>query len=782
MKIQNQNYLLSYNTYTTPKPPRFTGFKPKYYDALFDEYSPNLRISEREIAKTFSGKVNTIKDFLNLEGYSFDLLSTLKDKKKTELKYLYEIASKKDLTNQIRIPANKILDFASFSHEKLKSMEPIILSQNDLHLWNYEPDYILNLAKLDDRRLNIFLELAKCNVTPHSTQAVLEDTEINWDKLVEKAKSLKELYGKDLREIEFYSNTKGQNFFLADIQLPHNPNKPDWTNYKRITVRLDDDMYPIGKQKLNTHIQSYVDNIYNKVVDRLHVFSKKDLDNTIHQVLAKCPDATEEEVLVAINKLTQFSSYKSLQPMAKQLQEQGITDFANFGELYKPFNYFVNHKCLFSLCESEEKKLGILITKNDINNAELMQKLKDSKDNPALKNVVFINLEGFADGVNLFTDNYKLPELTIKTIQDAKLIQNKDKNLTFEECVSKALNNPIETLLKKLGFQVHTIKFNNAASKEAVLEQMSPIMPTKDIIQSTIEIIADKYTVNKHSYNKTSELLAKYYQENVNIYSKQSLVDALKKLDKKFQTYLKENNLSKDNLYIIENTTLDKPKSYDIINRMYKELFNIPENKILKISDMAQINNYPENSTFLAIDDIAGTGKSLLEIGDYNKQAKNLSPKQHILFAPITATDYAVKNIQENIKTFSRDNIDKLIYLEENLAKNSYHSDIFNKFLAKLLSFKFFQIIDKGFSNQALCTSFPYMAPDNNSYVSSNLVSLFLPSEDCIKSCPDTFNELETNARYYDIFGQKKNNLKLNSNNDEIPSWIAKFKEFLFKY
>lgn len=152
------------------------------------------------------------------------------------------------------------------------------------------------------------------------------------------------------------------------------------------------------------------------------------------------------------------------------------------------------------------------------------------------------------------------------------------------------------------------------------------------------------------------------------------------------------------------------------------------------------------------------------------------------MFAPITATDYAVKNIQENIKTFSRDNIDKLIYLEENLAKNSYHSDIFNKFLAKLLSFKFFQIIDKGFSNQALCTSFPYMAPDNNSYVSSNLVSLFLPSEDCIKSCPDTFNELETNARYYDIFGQKKNNLKLNSNNDEIPSWIAKFKEFLFKY
>ena len=784
MKIQNRNYQLRYNTTQIQRAPRFTGFRPMNFDALFDEYSPNLRISEQEISKFFSEKTNIIKDFLKLEGYSFDLLLPLKDKKKTELKYLYDIASKKDLADIIRIPANRISSFASFSHEKLKSLEPIILSQNDLHLWNYEPDYILNLTKLDDKRLNIFLDLAKYHVTPHSTQAILEDTEINWAKAVQTAKSLNELYGKDLREIEFFSNTKGQNFFLVDVQLPHNPNTPDWSNYKRITVRLDDDNYPVGRQKLNTHIQSYVDNIYNKTVEKFHIFSKKDLDSTINQVLSKCPDATEEEVLVAINKLTQFSSYKSLQPLAEQLQTKGVTEFLDWGELYRPFNYFVNCKGLFSLYDSEETKLGILITKNDINNPELMNKLKQLKDDPDINNVLFINLEGFADGVNLFTDNYKLPDLAVKTIQQAKLIQKQDKNLTFAECVSSVLNDSIENPLKNLGFDVHTVKFNNPAAKKAILDQMQPIMPSKDAIQSTIETIADKYTMNRSSYNKASESLAKYYQENVNIYSKQSIVDDLKKLDDKIQAYLNENNLSKDNLYIITNTTSYKPKSFDIINRMYRELFKLPENRILHITEITQINKYPENSVFIAIDDIAGTGKSLLEIGEYDHIANKISPKQHILFVPITSTDYAIKNIQENINEMSRDNIDDLIYLKENIAKDLYHNGIFNKILSTLFSFKFSQIVKKGYSKQALCTSFPYMAPDNNSYISSNLVRLFLPSKDCIKSTPDTFGELESNSKYYEIFGQKKKNIKLNPKdyNDEVPGWFAKIKEFIFKY
>lgn len=49
------------------------------------------------------------------------------------------------------------------------------------------------------------------------------------------------------------------------------------------------------------------------------------------------------------------------------------------------------------------------------------------------------------------------------------------------------------------------------------------------------------------------------------------------------------------------------------------------------------------------------------------------------------------------------------------------------------------------------------------------------------KSIPDTFKEIEENSIYYSVFGQKKDNLKLNSFNDQVASWFEKLKDFLFK-
>ena len=184
----------------------FRGRNNFNFQPMFDEFSSLSYISDKDILKIFPEKLNIVKDFLKLDGYNIDILSSLKEKRKTEFKYLFDIASRKDIAGTIRIPAEKISDFASLSYEKLKSIEPIVLSKRDIGVWNYEPDYILNLARLDDEKLYTFVELANCNVIPSSTKAILEDNNINWGKVVEKAKALKQLYGKDLREIEFYSN------------------------------------------------------------------------------------------------------------------------------------------------------------------------------------------------------------------------------------------------------------------------------------------------------------------------------------------------------------------------------------------------------------------------------------------------------------------------------------------------------------------------------------------------------------------------------------------------
>ena len=781
MIIQNYPNNLKYNIKKTNSNSRinFQGMKPLNFESLFDDFYHIPPIDDKDIAKLFPGKMNIAKDFLNLEGYSISFINELKNKKKTEFKYLYDIASKKDLTEALRIPAHKISAFAAIRHEKLKELEPIILSKRDIGIWNYTPDYILEISKLNEKQLNIFIELAKCNVVPHTTQAITKNPNLNWEKIVQKAKALKELYGKDLREIEFYSNSKGENFFLVDIQLPHNKNKPDWLNFKRITVQLDKNINPITKNKLNSHIEKYIDSIYKKISNKLQIFTISDLNNAINEVMHKCKDATEEEIIVTIKKLTQFSSYKSMQNIGEKLKEQEVTEFANLGELYKYFNYFQKRRNLFTLNNSVNKKIGIIFTKKDATNEELMKKLKINKDNPILKNALFINLEGFSDGINLFNDNNKLSELTVNILNEAKIFQLKNKNSTFEECVSSILNNQIENPLKKLGLNVYTLKTDTPCTKSTIIEQMSPIIPTKEAIQAAIESIAEKYSFDKYDYNRQSKSIAKYYDANVNIYSKQSIIEDLKKINNKIKTYMKENNLPYENLYVIENI-LEKPKSYEIINKMYKELFNIPDNKFIKLTEIADINSLPENSTFLILDDIAGTGQSMIEIGEYYKEAPYISKKQHIIFAPISATKNGINFIQKHISDASRENCDNIIVLEENIAKNYHHENIFNNLIKRLYPTKFQNITQKGQGNQAICTAFPYMSPDNNSYISSILVRLFLPSEKCIKNLPNDFKQIEENSIYYNIFGQKKNNLKLNSYNEKTPSLLKRITNFFF--
>ena len=776
MKIQNNP--INKNVYQNLSKIDFQGRNQFLFDPFFDEFSSFYNISDKDILKLFPGKLNLVRDFLKLEDYNLDVLRCLKEKGKTEVKYLLDIASKKDAAGYIRIPAENLSDFASISHEKLKFIEPIILSKRDIGIWNYSPEYILNIAKLDDKRLDTFVELAKCNVIPNSTKGILENTNVNWDRTIEKAKSLKNLYGKDLREIEFYSNSRGDNFFLVDVQLPHREDKSDWQNFKRITVRLDNNVTPISKKKLDTNISSYVDNIYNRVCNKLQLFTKDDLNLLIKNISDICTDANEEEILLAVKKLTQFSSYKSIPLVGQKLKESGVTEFANLGEFYKYFEYFHKYKKLFTLSDSLDKKFGIIFSKNDLKNVELMKRLKDSKNNPSFKDVVFINLEGFTDGVNIFNDNKELLEKTVKILKEAKSIKN--KNLTFEECVSTVLNGSIENSLKKLGFNVITIKLDAPVSKNNIIEQINPIMPTKDLIHSTIETIADKYSPDRYTYNKYSKLIAKYYEENVNIFSKQSIIEDLKKINCKINEYIVSNNLSRDKLYVIENV-LDCPKSYNIINKMYGNLFNLPENHLIQLKNISEINKLPENSIFLILDDVVGTGKSFIEIGNYYKDAKCVSKNQHILFVPIMATNKGVKNIREHINSSSRENSDSIIYLKENLINNASNMNIFGNFFIRMLPSKFYQISDKGFGKQATCIAFPYMSPDNNSYVSANLVNLFLPSKECIKSIPDTFKEIEENSIYYSVFGQKKDNLQLNSFNDQVASWFEKLKDFLFK-
>ena len=90
---------------------------------------------------------------------------------KTEnLKYLYSLASKVDLSGYCRIELEKLPQFSEIEMHKLKEIEPLLLSKNDLGLWNYPAEYVLNFGCLDKKQQATLLNLVQCNVTPFSAK------------------------------------------------------------------------------------------------------------------------------------------------------------------------------------------------------------------------------------------------------------------------------------------------------------------------------------------------------------------------------------------------------------------------------------------------------------------------------------------------------------------------------------------------------------------------------------------------------------------------------------
>ena len=321
-------------------------------------------------------------------------------------------------------------------------LEPIISSKNDMGLWNYGPSFILSLDKCSDRQVEVMTKLAQCKVNGDCMMSIVSNPHLNWDKTVEKAQTLNKLYGKDLREISFFSNRNGENYITADIQLPHNDEKPDWLNFKRVFAKLDYDVNPVERMKSKAEIERIIDNIYGKWEKNLCLFTEKDLKKAVINIFKEVPDTNPQEILTVMQKLTQFSNYTSLKPLAEKLTEEKIISFVPDGELSKTFSYFHKFKKLFNLKDDNDGYFAYLITKNDIKNPERLKHLHSQINDERFSelNIKFINLEGWSDGVNLLGDDKKLEERTKKVLIKAKKIMNKQPKLTLQEAVEKYLN------------------------------------------------------------------------------------------------------------------------------------------------------------------------------------------------------------------------------------------------------------------------------------------------------------------------------------------------------
>ena len=330
--------------------------------------------------------------------------------------------------------------------------------------------------------------------------------------------------------------------------------------------------------------------------------------------------------------------------------------------------------------------------------------------------------------------------------------------MTFREAVNRVLNNHIETTLKDLGANVITISNDSPASKSIILEQMKPNYPSTDILKSTIEAIAQNYTNNEKAQKTLSEGLAKYFDTNLNVYSKQSIIDNMKIIHSKINDFLYENNLPQENVYLVTPSKYFTRKSFELITKMYTDLYNIPEEKIIQVENIGELNKFPKNSTFVVLDDIVGTGKSMSSIGKYAFYGKSVDTDKHILFAPISGTDFGIAYIRNIISSLNRQENDKVIYIDTNIKQPTSLKKVFGIFYHNVNKPLKYNYGTEGYENSSQCIAFPYMTPDNNSVIANDITKYFVANYKCIKNPNTDLLKIEQNAYRTSIFGKTKDN------------------------
>ncbi len=727
----------------------------KIYEAIENENKYNFQ------QKMHTRNQDIIDKLMSLPEYDEHCVEFLDDKKPTELEYLYNIASKTDEQGKLRIPGDYFLRFSKIQYGMLKALEPIMLSQNADGIWKYKPNFILSLVNnFDYNDVDFISKLAENKVDGFNSYTILNNPKLNWKKIFEKAKEINALFGEKLRSIGFWSNNKGHNFIRVEVSEMDATGKE---SIKEMRSFLDYNVNPVAGEKLSLENKLAIDKLYKTLWQKSCSKHPNELIKIINNLyFLKSQYFERADILRLLQRLTQFAEYSSLEKIANELKKENVIQICPNGGINPIMNYFYKSKNLFELSTNyEDAKIASFVTKEDIDTPEFADFVQNIKDKELTERILFINLDGWSDGLNLFRDNNNLEKLATDVLSRVEnyMYVNPEKRCyrTCDEFLNDILNGKVEDKLQKMGVNYKTIRVNAPLTPNTIWEQTLPIMPPKSVLAANIKAVANHFINNENQFDAMCERIAKYYTENLNVFSKQRIIEDMRVLNSKINNYLEENSLSRENLYcILPEVPEHYYKSFQLINKMFTELFDIPQEKNIKIFTMTELNNYPPDSTFVIIDDIAGSGASMIGIGEYVYNANRINPNQHVVFAPLVAAKSGLETIQYAIDRMERNGIDKIINIEENTYDCAQTTENFlNVFegMSKEVAKNIFG--SSGHGGGGLCTVFPYMAPDNNSTLASYIARFFLPSGKCIKNRSNELSEIEKSTYIHDIFGKK---------------------------
>lgn len=471
-----------------------------------------------------------------------------------------------------------------------------------------------------------------------------------------------------------------------------------------------------------------VEDVFNDYKNSLNDVSFGEVRDTALEV-AQETQTPKKEVLNAMQLLTQFSNVKSLFKVSEALKKENLSFFGNNAQelCYSCIDYGFSRKNIERVCSETgihksleyvlDKKMiapfefkpgpniGLILDEEKISQLELVKQSQPKEFSRLIKDksMKFFYISGWENGISIVDRTKNLAEKTKELLSIAK-----EKNLPPE----KAIDYPYLDRIKELGIKPIVIKNENPSTEISVYNQMRPErMPNVNTLFNIIE----SNTMDKAESTNISiraifnHLSAEYLKNTLSVYTPKKMSKDLKTMHSKINDYAA--NIDKEPLYIIPNKSV---KSSHFINYCYKKINNIDSSKFIYTD---QLNNYfnsknvdADKTILVFLDDCALSGNSMRDILSFDSDFKSVPNKVPILFANLKYSDEAFKNFSNP----SSRNVD-IIYLDKIHSK-------------KIIDSPLEDIIGKPqYRENAYSLVLPYMAPDNNSQLATNIALLHNP-------------------------------------------------------
>ena len=503
----------------------------------------------------------------------------------------------------------------------------------------------------------------------------------------------------------------------------------------------------------NSNNKPTVKDLYNKFQKQLEPVTTEEVEKIVKKIERE--GIKREDALYSLQSLTQFGNIQSLVKLGEKFSKSAIGNFCQTENLScnSAFYYLYKKKCIEYLPHYKEAYI--------LDNAGLdyLEKNPDEA-NYIIKNLrgntVFVNLEGWNDGLNLYCqgkDDDYIVNNAVRLINRAYEIK---ADGDFESAFDKAVNEKVLERAEKLGIKnVQTISLkDNPPTIQSIAENLLPINISEKFIDEAFNIISEElYPEDKGKQAKAKQLITEYFNYESEIFSPKRLGKCLKTIHNEILDFAKKHKKSDgsafeedDIVYIIP----ERSRSYDQIALQYAKVNDVPLSKFRKnIID-------EDNKIYVVLDDLISSGNNMLS-KDFNYERVNLTFKNyHVIMASVTANQAGIDNINREIKKHGRENQDAVIVTPGLIKTRFYESEFYKKL--PLESKEMLHDILKATGNDHDSYNkddsaflFPYMGPDNNATITSYIFQKLVPSIDTLKNKYERFGALRLANRILGI-------------------------------